>query len=99
MLWINISIFKSPNNQSEPFNIISILKCTCRSKFDIKKKNTIFKICTKSLDPKILDHSKIVISTNIKNSKKNSKKNVKFNLQVQFHIKIMLNGSNRLFEL
>ena len=91
--------FESPNNRSEPLDVISILKCAWRLNFTFFG---IFLLFIKPLWKSLIQWSrKCKISdfqSGLINSKKISK-NVKFGLQAHLNIYIASNGSDWLFGL
>ena len=91
---LHFQSFQISNSRSKPFNIIDMLKCTCRSNFTFFGILLLFiKYLTKSL------YSDRWIFVPILINSKKIQKNVKFDLQAHFNISIKLNGLDRLFEL
>ena len=92
--------FWSPNSWSEQLNIIIIWNILQdQILYFFWKVLIFFETIRKSLDLKILDHSKVVILYLQKKYSKKIPKNIKFGLQVYFHMIIMLSSSDQLFEL
>ena len=88
------SKFQSPNSRSKPFNMMDILRVTCKSNFTFFWIFLLFiKYLTKSL------YSDRWIFVPIWINPKKIQKNVKFDLQAHFNISNNLNGLDRPFGL